>query len=109
VTVTVGRRVDSIEAITQGGDYWLNPAGGEGARSLWFLLPGDELTTETALPDDTTYQRPNMVRIAEPIWTFRECPDGSVEVRASILVHGQDGTSERWHGYLDEGHRWRQV
>jgi hypothetical protein len=44
---------------------------------------------------------------------FRECPDGSLEIRESIsnLLRGDaDGhTDDGWHGYLDEGHVWRQV
>ena len=35
-------------------------------------------------------------------------PDGSLEIRASILNYAH-GDCPEWHGYLDEGHTWRQV
>jgi len=51
-----------------------------------------------------------------PPHTFRECPDGSLEIRASLGdMHEQsDGSkliqvSDGWHGYLDEGHEWRKC
>jgi hypothetical protein len=51
--------------------------------------------------------------VCSPPHTFRECPDGSLEIRASIsnLCTGDVGgnTDDGWHGYLDEGHSWRQV
>lgn len=43
---------------------------------------------------------------ASPPHKFRECNDGSLEIRESILHTSQFGT---WHGYLDEGHNWREV
>jgi hypothetical protein len=48
--------------------------------------------------------------VTSPPWTFRECPDGSVEVRASILCgRSETEPSGYWHGFLDEGHVWREV
>lgn len=48
--------------------------------------------------------------VVSPPHTFRECPDGSLEIRASLGdTHGPNGASDGWHGYLDEGHRWRKV
>lgn len=55
--------------------------------------------------------------VTSPPHTFRECPDGSLEIRNSIGdMHGSyyvDGVehqgSDGWHGYLDEGHVWRKV
>lgn len=43
--------------------------------------------------------------------TYRECPDGSLEIRNSIgnLIGGDPATDDGWHGYLDEGNSWRQV
>ena len=41
--------------------------------------------------------------------TFRECPDGSLEIRESI-GHRNRGNSDGpydWHGFLDEGNLWR--
>jgi hypothetical protein len=44
--------------------------------------------------------------VVAPPHTYRECSDGSLEIRASIGdMH--DGISDGWHGYLDEGHEWR--
>lgn len=43
-----------------------------------------------------------------PPHTFRECADGSLEIRNSL---GDDhrGVSDGWHGFLDEGHVWRKC
>lgn len=38
--------------------------------------------------------------VCAPPHTFRECGDGSIEVRASIGIEG-------WHCWLDEGNVWR--
>lgn len=51
--------------------------------------------------------------VSSPPHTFRECPDGSLEIRASIL-HNAPGPYHcddlpTWHGFLDEGHSWREV
>lgn len=48
--------------------------------------------------------------VVSPPHTFRECPDGSLEIRASISdLAGAGSESDGWHGYLDEGHVWRKV
>jgi hypothetical protein len=49
--------------------------------------------------------------VCSPPHTFRECPDGSLEIRNSIGHHYTDpaGVDRYWHGYLDEGHRWRDA
>src|SRR5580692_4069342 len=45
--------------------------------------------------------------VVSPPHTFRECPDGSLEIRNSLGdMHG--GVSDGWHGYLNEGHEWVQ-
>lgn len=100
----IGRRVASVAEIVQPGDYYLNEHGtaGKDDRALWFWLP---------VNDPNRFDgRPQLNRITEPPWTFRECADGSIEVRASILTY--TATPEPvplWHGYLDEGHVWRSV
>ena len=75
--------------------------------------PGDycgPVTTYTAGIPVVFYRLPvnlvhgNFGHVASPPHTFRECPDGSLEIRESILHTGSAGT---WHGYLDEGHVWR--
>jgi hypothetical protein len=98
----IGRRVNSVEEITQPGDYYLNPRGtaGKEDRSLWFWLPRDD--------PDRFQGIPQLNRITEPPWTFTEQADGSVEVRASILTYNKD-MQPFWHGYLDAGHVWREV
>lgn len=95
------RRVNSVAEITQPGDYFLNPHGdgNEAGRSLWFCLPID-------IPGEMGWCH----RITEPPWTFTEQPDGSVEVRASILTYEPpEHRVERWHGYLDAGNVWRRI
>jgi hypothetical protein len=42
--------------------------------------------------------------VSSPPWTFRECPDGSLEIRASIACGRHDG--EYFHGWLNEHNEW---
>lgn len=44
--------------------------------------------------------------VVSPPHRFRECPDGSLEIRDSIGDTFPDGQSDGWHGFLSEGHRW---
>lgn len=44
-----------------------------------------------------------------PPHVFRECADGSLEIRESILSSYNGVPAWSWHGYLDEGHVWRTV
>lgn len=46
--------------------------------------------------------------VVSPPHRFRECPDGSLEIRES-LGDMHNGKSDGWHGFLDAGHRWRKV
>ena len=48
-------------------------------------------------------------RVASPPHVFRECSDGSLEIRESIVCGQGSSTGAYWHGYLDEGHVWRTV
>jgi hypothetical protein len=41
--------------------------------------------------------------VVSPPHTFRECVDGSLEIRNSI------GAMPCYHGFLDEGHIWRTA
>lgn len=104
----IGRRVATMDDLERAGDYCLTSIDDHGTikRRLLFLLPTHE--------GETLYDRPTegsgLHGITEPPWTFRECDDGSIEVRASILSGRTDERPEGyWHGYLDEGHVWRQV
>jgi hypothetical protein len=47
--------------------------------------------------------------VCSPPHVFTEQPDGSLEIRESILTleNRPDGTP--WHGYLDAGNVWREV
>lgn len=107
--VLVGRRVSSIDDIELPGDYCLtgevDADGNSTGRGIWFLLPIHRGRSK--------YERPTpgsgLHRVSEPPWTFRECPDGSIEIRASIACGRHDAGGEYWHGFLDEGHRWREC
>lgn len=106
-----GRRVETFDEIERAGDYCLGAVDDHGTtrRFVWFLLPIHE--------GETKYDRPTrgsgIHGVGEPPWTFRECADGSIEIRASIACgrHDVDDAGvplgEYWHGYLDEGHSWR--
>lgn len=62
--------------------------------AVFFCLP------EAELPDR------GVRHVTSPPHQFRECPDGSLEIRESILAVRGDG-GNGWHGYLDEGNQWR--
>lgn len=108
-----GRRVFSMGDITEPGDYfgpapgWTGPAPGVSAEeyaadpklgllACFFLLPNAR--DEGAPPGQRSIHH-----VTFPPHTYRECDDGSLEIRASI------GASSFWHGYLDEGHEWRDA
>lgn len=48
-----------------------------------------------------------LLHVCSPPHVFRECDDGSLEIRESIACSNAQGMY--WHGYLDEGNIWRQV
>jgi len=47
--------------------------------------------------------------VVSPPHVFTEQPDGSLEIRESILTLEIGKSGQPWHGYLDAGHRWREV
>lgn len=105
--MTTGRRIPTPEnhqeaylAVTEPGDY-CGPVEWAGREVCWFLLP-------VARDEDVDVTHRGIMHVAFPPHTYRECDDGSLEIRASILVSNADG-SPGWHGYLDQGHEWRQV
>lgn len=104
---TVGRRVASFDDLAHAGDYYLDTIEDHGVtkRHVWFLLPIHEGET----PFDRPTRGSGLHGISEPPWTFRECSDGSIEIRASIACGRHDPEGEYWHGYLDEGHIWRSL
>ena len=100
------RRVGSMDEIERAGDYCLAEVDykGELRPQVWFLLPIHE--------GETRFDRPTVGSglhgISSPPWTFRECPDGSLEIRASIACKsGADLSETYFHGWLDEGNIWR--
>lgn len=104
--ITIGRRVRTIDELELPGDYFYNPGAepdGAGHISLWFILPTAKSADHWAEPRSPHNGRH---RIASPIWTIMEHEDGSVSAQPSIGLGAQP---YYWHGYLDEGHRWREV
>lgn len=97
------RRVATFDEITQAGDYSgphpVTYPDGE-RQQVWFLLPTHKGSDMFDRVDDHS----GIHGVTEPPWTFRECPDGSLEIRASI---GCGVPEFYWHGYLDEGNSWR--
>lgn len=105
----IGRRVDSRDALEQGGDYCLVPDAVlrvdpetqepvERRPTIFFLLPAAR--DEGVVPGMRSVHK-----VCEPPHVFRHCADGSIEVRESIAC----GLPRYWHGFLDEGHVWREV
>lgn len=94
-----------LAQLSEPGDY-CGPIAypDDGTRSVWFLLP-------CARDEDVDPRLRSVCRVAEPPHRFRECPDGSLEIRESIAVLGRnDGQDVHlWHGYLDEGNTWREA
>jgi hypothetical protein len=96
-----------VPGIEQPGDYF-GPCGDytNGIPAVFFLKPN-------ARDADAPPGARSVQHVCSPPHTFRECPDGSLEIRASIsnLLRGDaDGHSDDgWHGWLDEGHAWRQA
>lgn len=82
------------------GDYCGPVVGYTGSKpSVTFILPNAR--DPDALPGARGFHH-----VVSPPHVFRECPDGSLEIRESI---SDMPSNSGWHGYLDEGHRWRQV
>lgn len=102
----IGRRVAGIDELERGGDY-ARFTDANGNDVVYFLLPG-------ARDEDAKGERRALYHVAQPPHTFRECADGSLEIRASIACYGSRTNPNEeppmvWHGFLDEGHVWRQA
>ena len=104
--LTPARRVATVEEIKQAGDYCGPIEGytGPGMESCFFLLPNarDEGLEFPEAPIGRAGHR-SIHHVNFPPHAYRECPDGSLEIRASI------GAMPYWHGYLDEGNVWREC
>lgn len=100
----IGRRVASMGEIERPGDYYGPTTRYTGNKTAVFFLKPN------ARDDDAPPRARSLQHVTSPPHTFRECADGSLEIRASIGDTAVGDTeSDGWHGYLDEGHVWRQV
>ena len=102
-----GRRVGSMAEIERPGDYFGPVTGYTGnLPAVFFLKPN-------ARDEGVPAHARSVQHVCSPPHTFRECPDGSLEIRNSIsnLTRGDTTgqSDDGWHGYLDEGNVWRQV
>jgi hypothetical protein len=103
--LTLARRVPTLDDLERAGDYTgPHPVLRSGSQDLvvYFLLPTHKGVDKFDRPDEHS----GLHGVYQPPWTFRECSDGSLEIRASI---GCGHPGYYWHGYLDEGNIWRQV
>lgn len=73
-----------------------------GLPSVFFLLP---IARDPEVPYPGAR---SLHHVASPPHVFRECADGSLDIRESIGCRGPDGDFY-WHGYLNEGNVWRTV
>lgn len=79
------------------------------------VMHGGRLTVFFLKPNARDLGVPRIARAihhaVSPPHRFRECPDGSLEIRESLgdRHNETDEGSDGWHGYLDEGHVWRKV
>src|SRR5712691_2868590 len=92
-----GRRVSSFADIEQPGDYFgpVKDYTGD-LPAVFFLKPN-------ARDEDVPARARSVQHVVSPPHTFRECPDGSLEIRASISNLTRGGgpdTDDGWHGYL---------
>jgi hypothetical protein len=96
----IGRRVGSVGEIERAGDYAYAENFTGGKPAVFFLLPN----AEGPNPLRRSPEQPanGLHHVTSPPHTFRHCADGSIEIRASIGAHA-------WHGWLDEGHVWREA
>lgn len=98
------RRVVSFDDVQQAGDYSgphpVDSATGQ-IQQVWFLLPVHEGNKY-----EHSHEGCGIHGVHSPPHRFRECKDGSLEIRDSI---GCGPKPYYWHGYLDEGNVWRQL
>ena len=105
-----GKRLPLGEWPKEPGDY-MGPIKGYSGDlpAVFFLKPN------ARDPDVPAHAR-SIQHAVSPPHRFRECADGSLEIRESLgdLHESHDGekrihVSDGWHGYLDEGHEWRKC
>lgn len=101
--ITIGRRVATFVDIELPGDYCGPMPYENGEERCFFLKPNSR-------DADAPPQARGLQWVKFPPHRYRECADGSLEIRESISDFAGGGSlSDGWHGYLDEGHIWRQV
>lgn len=104
----IGRRVADIGDLEFPGDYTgprpCTDGHGYQFEQVLFFLPVDNAQHDV----DAAKPGSGIHGVQSPPWTFRECPDGSLEIRASIQTYDTKA-QPFWHGYLDEGHVWREC
>lgn len=90
-----GRKVESVEAVEQPGDYFVKRVAA-GIEALWFAMPG--------------FAQPVWNRIPGPAasdgtrWEITEDAEGRVTVSPSILSWWTEaGAKRRFHAFLKEG------
>lgn len=108
-THTNARRLPTeggMAALEQPGDYVGPIEGYTGDKSaVFFLIPVRSEARRAADPGLRSIHH-----VTSPPHVFRECADGSLEIRESIGVYtGSREDGFAWHGYLDEGNSWREV
>lgn len=100
------RRVASMDDLECPGDYSgphpLIVKGGKEDTCVYYLLP----IHVGADKYDHSTQGSGLHMVTSPPHTFRECEDGSLEIRASI---GCGKQPYYWHGYLNEGNVWEEI
>jgi hypothetical protein len=99
-----GRRLPLGMYPREPGDY-MGPIMHDGRLTVFFLKPN-------ARDIDAPRIARAIHHVVSPPHKFRECADGSLEIRESLGDrHAEfDGeVSDGWHGYLDEGHQWRKC
>ena len=101
----IARRVATMDDLTQAGDYCgpepITYGENDHRTQVWFLLP---LHIGKDRYDHGASRGSGLHGVSSPPWTFRECPDGSLEIRASIACGRHDG--EYFHGWLNEHNEW---
>jgi hypothetical protein len=99
----IGRRVQAFGDIERPGDYFGPATEHTEIPAVFFLKPN-------ARDEGVPPRARSVQHVCSPPHVFRECPDGSLEIRQSIGdTAGASTESDGWHGFLDEGHVWRQV
>lgn len=99
----IGRRLPLGHFPVQPGDY-MGPIMGysNDKPAVFFLKPN-------ARDSDAPQCARAIQHVVSPPHVFRECADGSLEIRESLGDQHEGVGSDGWHGYLDEGHRWRKC